>query len=233
MDEGYNGNIDTNAKYVGFMYEDSGLLISSDIKMELDEWYEENLLTEYASYLEDTIFCNDRTRIGGTTKVQIMNALEYEPDFEMIAYDSLARVLNSTPSLSCSNNADAFTVLSNNGNGNLTYPIGLLTMDEIWLSGIGRVALPSAYDGLADENNYLYTDFFNWWSMTPYDVEYNSPSIWGVKFNGNFDYFDSGNLNAYTNLFGVRPVVSLKPGLEFEYGNGTVSNPYRFISSVS
>ena len=40
------------------------------------------------------------------------------------------RVNNYTPTLNCSRDIDKFTVSNSIGNGKLTYPVGLLTVDE-------------------------------------------------------------------------------------------------------
>ena len=55
------------------------------------------------------------------------------------------------------NKNDKFSVDNNIGNGNLTYPIGLLTMDEIMFSGSSGVDI---------SNSYLYNAGI-WWTMTP------------------------------------------------------------------
>ncbi len=59
----------------------------------------------------------------------------------------------------CSNKNDAFTVSEENGNGALTYPVALLTSDEVTLAGFSG--------GTSISNIYLYTNQL-WWSLSPY-----------------------------------------------------------------
>ena len=111
------------------------------------------------------------------------------------------------PSLSCNKN-DAFTKDNvSTGNGKLIYPIGLITSDEIMLAG-----------GKYDSNNstyYLYTNQ-NYWSGSPF-IYYDYRSI-------------HLTVNSYRNVaddtIGVRPAVSLKPGVRFASGDGTANTPY-------
>ena len=99
---------------------------NSHIKGVIDYWYKENILgTTYESYLEDTVFCNDRTidDLGGWSETGTLGALRFN------AY-------NDKYYLKCSNKRDAFTVSDGTyGNGSLIYPIGLLTQVEHSLIG--------------------------------------------------------------------------------------------------
>ena len=59
---------------------------------------------------------------------------------------------------------DLFTVSSAIGNGELTYPVGLLTQDEAYLAG-GRV-------GVINPNYYLTTGS-RYWLLSPYFLNSN------------------------------------------------------------
>ena len=180
---------------------------NSTIKAAIDGWYSTNM-TSYTSKLEDTPYCNDRTIYqlngwnpngGDTTKYLYLGAY--------------GRTQSPyTPSLTCNTN-DAFTLPGNaNGNGKLTYPVGLLTADEIRLGGGKRDTGNSTY--------YLYTSQ-SWWS--------GSPISWGSSNAREFVVLTTGNLSIYAvnNARGVRPAVSLKPGTKFASGgDGTPTNPY-------
>ena len=180
----------------------------SIIKTAIDTWYASNM-TSYTNKLEDTPYCNDRTIYqlngwnpngGSTTSYLYFNAYgRTESPY--------------TPSLTCNTN-DAFTVSASNGNGKLTYPVGLLTADEIRLAGGKYVASNSTY--------YLYTNQY-WWSGSPY--YFNSYSVgaygFGVGSGGSLSY------SSVNGAYGVRPAVSLKPGTKFSSGgDGTSTNPY-------
>ena len=179
----------------------------SNIKTAIDTWYAANM-TSYTSKLEDTPYCNDRTiyRLGGWSPTG-------DTETNSLYFGSYERAEQSpyTPSLTCSTN-DAFTVNASNGNGKLTYPVGLLTVDEIRLGG-GRIdTLNSTY--------YLYTGE-SWWSGSPLHFGRESVSEYYVYYSGYISF-------AYTTSSrGVRPAVSLKAGTKFASGgDGTPTNPY-------
>ena len=208
----FNASSNDNA-YVGYMYGTAGSSSyeethantnDSTIKGVIDSWYEENM-TEYTNQLEDTVWCNDRsidpTSSGtgaGTT------VTDYGADYRLHA--------NKTPTLECVNENDRFTVSEENGNGALTYPVALLTADEIAYAG-----------GVYNKSNssyYLYnSDYF--WSLSPV---YFSGSVARVFYVHSPGSLNSNGVN-YAN--GVRPAVSLRPGVKVtSEGDGTMENPY-------
>ena len=226
----YNTNYDDNA-YVGYMYGTAGSSTyeethkntnNSTIKTFIDNWYK-TYLSNYTSYLQDAIYCNDRTIIsvndfGGSelTGNGIGTALT--------AYSSLTRnTINNprTPSLKCTNVNDKFTVDTSNGNGALTYPIGLITTDELTLSGAGVFDISDADNNsyVVNPTLYLYTEDYGFWTMTPASFIDGGAGVdraeVGVVGPG-YVYYGNG---------GVRPVISLKPDA-ITGGNGTMNNPF-------
>ena len=177
----------------------------SIIKTAIDTWYASNM-TSYTNKLEDTPYCNDRTiyQLGGWDP----NGGDTTKYLYLGAYGRTQSPY--TPSLTCNTN-DAFTVSASNGNGKLTYPVGLLTADEIRLAGGKLAASNSTY--------YLYTNQY-WWSGSPRDLYYSVASEFFVNSSG---YLNSSNVN---NASGVRPAVSLKPGTKFSSGDGSYTDPY-------
>ncbi len=219
----FNSSYNDNA-YVGYMYGATGASTyaaahantnDSTIKAYIDNWYKANILgTANEEYLADNIFCNDRsisndnTGTGaGTTHT---NYRWYWGPWESGNH-------NDNMKLVCPQQNDAFTVSdTTNGNGALTYPIGLLSTDEIVLAG-GWNASNSGY--------YLYSGQY-WWASSP---DY---------FNGNyafvrFVYSDgsAGSRNSVGLSYGVRPVFNLKAEV-LTYGNGTMNNPYRLTENI-
>ena len=205
----YNTNYNDNA-YAGYMYGKTGSnsyeethanINNSAIKIVIDNWYQQNM-TSYTEKLEDTVWCNDRSLSSGTG---IGNSITYYSTYNRL-------YANRNPSLTCVNTNDQFTVSEKNGNGALTYPIALLTADEI------------AYAGgvlLADSTSYLYSGD-TWWSLSP---SYFPDSFYILTFY----MYTSGILSNYRvgNSFGVRPAISLKAGTKIIYGgDGTTTNPY-------
>ena len=118
-----------------------------------------------------------------------------------------------TEFITCPNAArDGFTVSTDSGgNGALTYPIGLLTADEVMLVG--------GSDTNSSRNSYLYTGQ-RYLSLSPYGFNYYYTSEFFVDYDGYLDnYYDFYS-------YGVRPAISLKKGAKAIDGDGTVENPY-------
>lgn len=172
---------------------------SSTVKSYIDSWYSNNM-NNYTDYLEDTIWCNDRG-------INIYNADEWSIyDLKFNAYN---RMNNGNPNLSCSYTQDSFTVNSQTGNGKLTFPVGLLTADEVMLAG-----------QLYNSNNqkyYLYTGQ-KWWTLSPASHVYYR----GIST----DVYSSDDISLVTSSLGVRPTVSLIPEMKVISGDGSSSYPY-------
>ncbi|MBQ3511954.1 MAG: BspA family leucine-rich repeat surface protein [Bacilli bacterium] len=178
---------------------------NSKIKTTIDNWYVANM-TSYTKYLEDIVWCNDRTLFAGSLR-------DKDSDGTIISYFSAYNRNMKTfkPSVACSNTRDSFTVSTSNGNGKLTYPVGLLTADEYTLAGSGNNGYSTT--------SYLHTGEYQW-SLSPYYFNYNYAGEFSLYSNG---YLNSGNVS-YSR--GVRPSVSLKSDIGYVQGNGTKTNPY-------
>ena len=199
----------------------------STIKAYLDNWYKTNIEDKgLSSYISDTLFCNDRSLLHNTAQDyagQEFSNLGYGT--ERTAYrwygdpmaasmgDEYANLL-TYPNLQCPNQNDRFTVDDEvTGNGDLTYPIGLINTDEIYLAG------GSEGYGISNSGYYLYTGN-TYWTMSPYNFNGSGAIVRFVNSNGNAE----GNNYVY-NSYGVRPVINLKVD-SLKLGDGTASNPY-------
>ena len=212
----FNDNYNDNA-YIGFMYGATGAsdyasahanTNKSTILTNLETWYTNNLAS-YADKLADTIWCNDKSTVSG--------GLGYgtnETDYA--AYNRLAST--KQPTLKCPNDNNGgklskFTVDdTTNGNGNLTYKIGLLTADEIAFSG--SIAYTYNRSTYLQEN----TGTTWWWSLSPGYFDGDYAFVWFVN---------SGllrNYGVYSDI-GLRPAISLVSSTSVT-GNGTSDNPY-------
>ena len=181
---------------------------SSRIKTTIDTWYEANM-TDYTNYLEDTVWCNDRS---------IYQLNSWDKDYSgtgSLYFGPYGRVHSFySPMTTCTNINDSFTVSSENGNGNLTYPVALLTADEIMLAG-GRA-------GSSNSSYYLYTGQ-TWWSLSPdYYSSYHALGFF-VRSTG----YLSNDL--VYDTYGVRPSVSLAPGIMVVNGDGSSEKPYEVM----
>ena len=196
-----------NNAYVGYMYtlnEVHGTEEDSGIKGVLDGWYKTNIQDAgYSSYIDTNVgFCNDRTPYIGTGTRTTYT--EYGP------YNRLYN--NGTPTFECENDNDLFTVSSSNkGNKALTYPVGLITMDEVW------------YAGGYESNNrsyYLYTNS-EYWTISPSD--FNNGFAWGFRVGSPGDLSNGSDVGSG---LGVRPVINLRADVTISSGNGTQSTPF-------
>jgi hypothetical protein len=215
----FNTNSNDNA-YVGYMYGTIGSSTydathtntnSSTIKTIIDTWYNTNL-SSYADKLSDTEFCNDRSiaSVAATWETDD-TALGYGNNKTYYGY-IYRQEKTSTPILTCPNKHDRFTVDDTIiGNGDLTYPIGLLTMDEMIISG-GSITSFNI-NGVGYLSGY-------YWTMTPFmydstsareEYVYSSSSIHG------------GLVNASSP---VRPVINLNSNITYSQGDGSFNNPY-------
>lgn len=196
---------------------------NSNAKRVVDEWYANNLIS-YTNYLEDTVWCNDRTITGGSLSskdfISYKQSNNYFAISDRITYDYATGFSNLSPSLACTNVDDRFTVDSSKGNGALTYPIALLTADELILIGV-----------TANSNDKYYFNDKCWWTMTPSVID--SDFVYGYRFysgytyNGNIHYSSIHSVNINVSGSGyIRPSISLKSGTQFVSGDGSYTNPY-------
>ena len=189
--------------------------ISSSIKDSIDNWYQKNLIN-YTSYLEDTIWCNDRSinQLNGWDKDK--NVIGYSDVYlKFGSYGRNDRNLN--PSLVCTNENDKFTLSVDAGgtlgygNNKLTYPVAMLTADELVLAG-------AKWDS-KNSNLYLYNGE-DWWTLSPIYIYQSHVRLFLFGYNGNLDY-ESSNTSK-----GIRPSISLKVGTTITDGNGSSSDPF-------
>ena len=216
-----NSNSSTDkAEYVGYMYtsgQQHGNSESSEIKTTIDNWYKTTTLeTDSAtkSLVADQIFCNDRTASTSavtysTTNYTTLTSWNSKGIYYYGAYGRLYP--NKKPILTCPTASDKFTVNESNGNGALTYPVGLITADEIAMAG-----------GLWNTNNssyYLYTNRY-YWSGSPSSFDSHG-------YANEFIVRSSGNLNIYSldSGAGFRAVVSLSSKAKLS-GSGTYNDVY-------
>ena len=173
---------------------------NSTIKTTIDNWYSSNM-TSYTDYLEDTVFCNDRS---------ISNLGGWNPSGgSLTTYLYFGANSRDTANLKCINETDRFSI--SNSKAKLTYPVGLLSMDETLL---GKTT--SKY---SSNNYYLNTGSYYWTGSPSPFGNYNARE-YGVNSSGNLD----GGRVDYTK--GVRPAVSLIPGTVYSDGDGSKNNPY-------
>ena len=210
-----------NPAYVGYMY-GSTLNTSyektnanendSNIKKELDNWYKTHILgTSNESVIVDAGFCNDRSLDSGNG---------YSTTGSNTSYGPYRRYYQTKqPTLKCAQTNDLFTLSTNTkGNKALTYPIGLITVDELMLSGYA--------DGYINKSAYTYSTSY-YWTLSPSALFVSNMAAYEfVLSSGGYS-----NLNWVTYSFGVRAVVNLSSDAKISGGIGTADNP--FLINVS
>ena len=213
--------------YVGYMYGTSGTLDSnrtntnnSAIKIYIDNWYNNNL-SSYSKYIStEAVYCNDRELAPGST---------YNTGDTTFYYAPYGRLDTNKPTYNCTNNKDAFS--GNNREAKLTYPIGLMTADEIAYAG-GKfgtsLTSPYAWYYLNSAGGSITGSTF-WWLMSPNRKEGSKSLVCDVSGSGDPGYL----ANDFVDESGaVRPAVSLKTCTLWTSGNGAPETPYE-ISTTS
>ena len=215
---------DDKAEYVGYQYIDGeqhgygecngtnssctvngNTVYNSTIKQTIDKWYAGTTLEGNSLVSQDQIFCNDRSASSTQTAAWTSTGAAYY-------YGAYGRLnSNKKPILTCPEESDKFTVNTSNGNGALTYPVGLITADEVAMAG--------GVAGKSNSSYYLYTNVYYW---------VGSPDSFDSSgLAGGFQVYYPGGLNTdfVTTPDGVRPVVSLSSKAKLS-GSGTYDDVY-------
>ena len=208
-------NSDTSNAYLGYMYGDPNgstfesthaNINSSSAKNALDNWYVSNIQGKtIEEYISDTEFCYDRSIIEENTGNGVGTNVTH--------YASYTRnYTNKSPSLLCTQKNDRFTVNDVGvGNGNLSKPIGLITLDEILMAG-GNYEI--------NEEHFLNGNIY-YWTGTPIRFEYSEANVAFLTNEGDFDWVE---VNAKKDLV---PVINITPeAVSTLTGSGTVADPF-------
>ena len=206
---GNNTQIGTNAfntsdnkkQYIGYMFGDDANPYQSnndsDIKKYIDNWYKTNIKDKgfEATLDKKSIYCGDRTE--GTDKRRYFN------------YAGRDRLEASKPTFKCPTK-DSYGLES--GNKKLTYPAGLLTIDETILAGRN-------WSTGGNKDFYLYTNQW-YWLLSP-SSWYNSGAAYVLCVPG-----DVSLAYRVTYAYGVRPALTIKGKAFILNGDGSQNNPY-------
>ena len=215
---------ETSAKVQYYSYSSTSLddtrtnELSSNAKTQLDKWYATNIVGKtdddgnlLTNYIVDAKFCNDRSITDKTYN----SGYKLNQNTVYSSYTRLYQNTNKIATLKCSGDMrDQFSTTSSYGNGQLTYPVALITADEVALAG-GKY-------NTKNENYYLRGNY-NYWTMT--SSRFLSSSVKGaimcVVANGQFSETVVGN------SLGIRPVINIRSDILISSGDGTVNSPYQ------
>ncbi len=208
-------------KYVGYQYSDNnvhGKGTDSYVADRANEWFRLNLLEEWTNgngrIDNNAGFCADRTSYindtgtsegGGTGTTLTYYATS-------IRFRKGGSYTNpQAPIFTCTNIEDLFTYTgATKGTQSLTYPVGLITADEVIYAG--------GFDGDNNNSYYLRTSSA-YWTMSPYSYSSGRAVVFVVPPNGSIS-----DANVY-DANGVRPVINLKADTTFT-GNGKSGSPF-------
>ena len=168
---------------------------NSLIKAAIDAWYAK-YLSPYDSYIEDTIFCNDRTlkTKGGwdSNGGLITNRLYFQES-------------TASKDLSCDRATDQFSTL--NPAARLTYKVGLPSIPEMNLFNNNKA------------RSVGNSTFHSYWLATP--------NSYGVGVSSSRVYYSGYIENSLTtSVQGIRPSISLIPGITYTKGDGSMASPF-------
>ena len=194
-------------KHLGYMYGDDINPYQnnndSDIKKYIDKWYKTNIKDKgFESSLDrKSIYCGDRTE---------------RPSEKNIFFAGFDRITSGKPILKCPSN-DSYGLES--GNRKLTYPVGLLSVDDVNLAG----GTWSNYNS----NYYLYTNQF-YWILSPSNW-YSSIDAYVLRVRSDGS-LDSGSVPFAR---GVRPALTLRGELPVLGGDGSQDKPFVMTKDIN
>ena len=145
------------------LYNNDVNTINSTIKAGVDAWYAK-YLSSYDSYIEDTIFCNDRSQRNPNTNGWNSNGGTVTEFLQFKEY-------NVTSDLSCTNETDQFS--TQNPKAQLTYKVGLMSSPEMKLLNNDKARVTGQ----------------NYWLASPYDFVTDNAFVRNVNSSGSLYYY--------------------------------------------
>ena len=206
-----------NPAYVGYMYGNpDGTTFdkvhnntnNSIIKTAVDNWYKTNIVDKgFSSNVSNVVgFCGDRTLRSGDGVSTTQNSY----------FSSYKRLENNTPQFTCPEpSRDLYTTAASSiGNKALTYPVGLITYDELVYAGMDNRH--------TNKLSWAYSTQ-HYWTM--------SPSSFDATLGYAIEWFlnSAGSLTPWWGVgshLGVRLVINLKSDTLITGGIGTSSDPF-------
>ena len=215
----------TNSEnYLYYTFDDS----ESEIKKSVEKWYSTNLIN-YDNYIsKNAIYCDDKDyKIFEISVIKDFNSVIRVSGLSGHNPTTWDAIYNGKilPSFNCSSIESQYTSkLSDFGNKQLNYPIGLITADEISFIG-GRF-------GEINTSSWYYKNSVNgpiikdnpWWTMS--SATWNSTSSYSMALYLNGLLYSPD----VQEKKGIRPVISIKGENLWKSGDGSSSNPYEIVT---
>lgn len=203
---------------------------SSIIKQYIENAWFSGAIGDYESVLEPSAgYCSDRT-VYPNGSYALSNKLPEDTkvvpygtsSMTVYRYGAFARNWSTSqnPSLKCPRGVvDIYsTTIGSGGNGQLKYPVALLTADEASFAGSGN---STAANGSSYHANSYLRSGSDFWLLSP-SSRYSSGRAGGFILRSNGALNDNG----VNNGRGVRPAISLSHGTNISSGSGTATDPW-------
>ena len=206
--------------YIGYMYGDPDATTfaevhannnDSTIKTAVDGWYKTNIVDNgYSQYISAAVgFCGDRSLHSSSGGDGITNTID-------TTFGSYARYQISAAQFTCPDpSRDLYTTADSSvGNKALTYPVGLITYDEMVFAGMDNKHI--------NKLSWIYSTGHTW-TM--------SPSYFDAAHSYAYEWFEhpDGYLGLWwsvANSHSARPVINLKADTRISGGTGTANDPF-------
>ena len=212
--------------YVGYMYGDKdGTTFAevhnntnnSTIKTAVDNWYKTNIADKgYSSYISNAVgFCGDRSLPAGVWGTND-NGDGVNNASQASYFGAYIRSLKNVAQFTCPEpSRDLYTTTDSNiGNKALTYPVGLITYDELVFAGMDQSHI--------NKLSWAYSTQ-HYWTMSPSTFS----AAWGNS--DEWSLYSAGSIYSWWRVdgsYGARPVINLKADVRISGGTGTANEPY-------
>ena len=216
----------TDPAYVGYMYgnpdgitfdEVHNNINNSTIKTAVDNWYKTNIVDKgYGSYISNAVgFCGDRSLPAGVWGTNDNgDGVNNTPRTSI--FGAYARYVKNVAQFTCPEpSRDLYTTADSSiGNKALTYPVGLITYDELVFAGMDQRHI--------NKLSWAYSTQ-HYWTMSPsyFDATKGAALEWHLGNSGDLGPWWSVDLS-----LGARPVINLKADVRISGGTGTANEPY-------
>ena len=212
--------------YVGYMYgnpdgttfaEVHNNTNNSTIKTAVDNWYKTNIADKgYSSYISNAVgFCGDRSIPAGIWDTND-NGDGVNNTPQTSYFGAYVRYVKNVAQFTCPEpSRDLYTTADSSiGNKALTYPVGLITYDELVFAGMDNRHI--------NKLSWAYSTQ-HYWTMSPsnFSATVGRANEWFLLSTG---YLHQWNYVAFD--FGARPVINLKSDTLIISGIGTANDPF-------
>ncbi len=160
--------------------------VDSSAKAILDKWFENNL-ADKVDYLEDAVYCNDRSFAESSGLIEGQGDMTKDISF---------KENENKDDLSCQRELDQFTL--SNSKAKLKYPVGLIRASEA--------------NYLSKANVLLIMTEGKYWTMSPATQLGTNTRVIGIDVNGNFSNSNSYGWNGLRPVIVLKNSVKIVNG---------------------